>query len=298
MKNVLKWLLRVTGALVFAMVLATIWFYYSSESRINREYRVETQSLHLPEPDSTILAAGLYVAQIRGCADCHGADLAGNLFFDEMPVARVSAPNITPAGPVSSYKTEDWVRSVRHGVGRDGKPFWIMPSDAYTGISEGDLAALILYLKSLEPIVSEQPDVKELGPIGRMLVATNGLKLPVKKIDHSRPFPIKPPVGPTVEFGFYLLDECRHCHGANLTGGIVAGDPSSPPSSNLTPGPEGIGHYDRDVLERALRTGVKPDGSVMNPMFMPWSASMHFTDVEIDAIWAYLRSLEPLPTGS
>jgi hypothetical protein len=40
----------------------------------------------------------------------------------------------------------------------------------------------------------------------------------------------------------------------------------------------------------ALRTGQRPDGTVINP-FMPWRFTRLMTDEEIQAVWAYLRTL-------
>jgi RNA polymerase sigma factor (sigma-70 family) len=39
-----------------------------------------------------------------------------------MPVFKLSASNLTPAGVGSSYSDADWVRAIRHGIGPDGKP--------------------------------------------------------------------------------------------------------------------------------------------------------------------------------
>lgn len=58
--------------------------------------------------DSAMLARGEHVAAIRGCADCHGEDMGGGVFLDEMPVARLPASNLTSGagGVASRYRTD------------------------------------------------------------------------------------------------------------------------------------------------------------------------------------------------
>jgi hypothetical protein len=63
---------------------------------------------------------------------------------------------------------------------------------------------------------------------------------------------------------------------------------------NLTPDPEtGIGRWTREDFRRAIRTGVRPDGTVLKPV-MPWVALRNLTDQDLDAIWAYLRTIPPV----
>ena len=64
---------------------------------------------------------------------------------------------------------------------------------------------------------------------------------------------------------------------------------------NLTPDMEtGIGYWSAQNIKDALRTGVKPDGKVLNPP-MPWQDFALLTDPDVDAIAAYLLSLPPVP---
>ncbi len=67
-----------------------------------------------------------------------------------------------------------------------------------------------------------------------------------------------------------------------------------PPAPNLTPDPEtGLGPWSQDEFFRALREGKRPDGSSIDPV-MPWRNTAEMTDLELGAIWAYLRSLPPV----
>jgi len=48
--------------------------------------------------------------------------------------------------------------------------------------------------------------------------------------------------------------------------------------------------WSEEEFRQALRNGIRPDGSTINP-FMPWRSARRMTDEEISAVWVYLRSL-------
>ena len=107
----------------------------------------------------------------------------------------------------------------------------------------------------------------------------------------SAPIPAAIPPGPTPEYGRYLAVSggCTFCHGDNLKGGLKDGPPGTPLSANLTQaGP--LGQWTEADFTKALREGVRPDGSNINP-FMPWRLARLMTDEEIAAVWAYLKTV-------
>jgi hypothetical protein len=57
----------------------------------------------------------------------------------------------------ADYAVEDWVRSIRHGLGPEGKPLVTMPSQQHWVMSDDDLGALLAYIQSLPPVDSELP---------------------------------------------------------------------------------------------------------------------------------------------
>ncbi len=72
--------------------------------------------------------------------------------------------------------------------------------------------------------------------------------------------------------------------------------PSS--SSPWAAGSAGLAGWTHDDFETALREGTRPDGTaIVAPMTFvtPYAANM--TDVEMRALWTYLQSLPPTPTG-
>lgn len=63
---------------------------------------------------------------------------------------------------------------------------------------------------------------------------------------------------------------------------------------NLTPDAEtGIGAWSEEDIVNAIRTGVRPDGSVILPP-MPWPMYATMTDDDAYAIAAYLKSIAPV----
>ncbi|HET8818373.1 MAG TPA: c-type cytochrome [Xanthomonadaceae bacterium] len=112
-------------------------------------------------------------------------------------------------------------------------------------------------------------------------------------IDHAPRRRQAPPVAPTAEYGAYLAQVCTGCHGTDFRGGMVM-VPDTPPTANLTPHPDAMGHWSRDDFVRVMRTGVRPDGRELHPM-MPWREFGTMTDTELDALWAHFGTLPPAP---
>jgi mono/diheme cytochrome c family protein len=61
-------------------------------------------------------------------------------------------------------------------------------------------------------------------------------------------------------------------------------------AANITPDIEtGIGAWSNDQLKRAIREGIRPDGSIIGPP-MPIPFYRHISDADLDAIVVYLRA--------
>ncbi len=290
MKIVLWVVLGIVGLVIIVFGGFGLWVFTSSNSAINATYDVAITPFEIPT-DSTSLAYGKHVATIRGCIGCHGADLGGGGEDLNMgPLGSYYPTNITSGqgGKTANYTTADWIRTIRHGVKPDGSTAIMMPSYEYYPIGDEDLAAMIGYLKSMPPVDRDNRP-QEVGPVGRILIATGQMKVltSAKFIDHDAPHPPAPERGVTVEYGEYLGTTCTGCHGENLAGGVSLG-PNAPMSSNLTPA--GLTEYDRDAFFTALRAGYKADGSQIDKI-MPYSQFAEMTDDEIDALWLYLQSL-------
>jgi mono/diheme cytochrome c family protein len=214
-------------------------------------------------------------------------------------MARLTASNLTGGrgGVAGGMTVADWVRAVRHGVGRGGRALLFMPSQEFNAVSDADLGALVSYLRSVAP-VDRRPRANSVGPVGRMLYLSGKIPLvPAEVIDHAAPRKPAPVAGRTSEYGAYLAASCAGCHGAGLAGGRVPGTPSEwPAAANLTPHASGLAAWTEADFVRALRTGRRPDGRELKGEYMPWKNFAQFTDDELGAIWLYLRTLPAAPT--
>jgi mono/diheme cytochrome c family protein len=64
--------------------------------------------------------------------------------------------------------------------------------------------------------------------------------------------------------------------------------------SNLTPDPEtGLGNWTDEEIKNAIRLGLTPEGRQMHPI-MPYFTFNKMAEADLDALVAYLRSLEPI----
>lgn len=296
-------ILRIVGRVLFALVLlllvAATAVFFISERRLDQHFDVQGEELVIPT-DAESIAVGNRLAHIRGCMECHGSNGAGKLFIDAMPVMVLPTANITPGGPTARYTARDWTRAIRHGVRPDGTGLRFMPVVDFRMIDDTELAAIIAYVKSLPPVRSALPR-PSLGPVGRVLFLKGELDfIPAENVDHSLRVPTAPPVGPTAQYGEYLAHGCVGCHGPGYSGGHIPGTPPDwPPAANITPErASGIGTMTLQQFKDALRTGRRRDGTQINPMHMPWRLMAALTDVEVEALFAYLHTVPSKPAGN
>jgi len=289
-----KWMKRTgigVGSLIAVLLLSMGLVYASSEMRFRREVELAAGAPLSILPSPALVERGQHFSRAIGkCGDCHGPDLGGKVFIDAGPLGTIIAPNLTTGrgGVLASYSDAQLERAIRHGVGPDGRALFVMPSQDYYAMSDADLAAVISYLRTVPPVDREHPDTR-IGPLGRALYMAGKLPLvPAERMDHAAPR-TPPAPGVTVEYGRYLatVSGCTSCHGKDLAGGIVEA-PGTPPSSNLTPA--GIGTWTEEDFFTALRKGLRPDRTGIDP-FMPWASTALMTDDEIRAVWLYLRSV-------
>ncbi|HVZ64303.1 MAG TPA: cytochrome c [Lacunisphaera sp.] len=296
MKKFLKYLGLALLAVTVLVGGAVAAVYVFSAQKLQRTYSVAVQVPAAPT-EAGAIARGQHIAQTRGCADCHGADLGGAKVIDDPAMGRLFGPNLTRGqGGVPATMTDaDWVRAIRHGVGRDGHGLFLMPSADFSTFTDDDMGDLIAYLKSVAPV--DRPSVPvSVGPVARALLLAGKIKLAADVIDHAAVHPevVKP--GVTVAYGSYLAVGCTGCHGPNFSGGkIDIGPPDWPPAQNLTPAGN-LAKWSEDDFIRTLRDRVRPDGTKLSEV-MP-AAFGRLNDTEMKALWAFLQTLPAATTGS
>lgn len=297
MSSLLKTLGYTAVGLAVVVAGAATFVTVSSNGKMSQSFSVTPRPVAILT-DPTALARGKHLAETRGCNECHGKDYAGAKVIEDGAMGKVYGPNLTrgKGSRAASFKDEDWVRAIRHGVGPDGRGLFIMPSEEYQHFSDPDLGALIGFLKTVPPVDRERVAI-ELGPVSRVLLTANKIKLPAATIDHPNVRPAAVATGVTVEYGRYVAAGCIGCHGPNFSGGkIEVGPPSWPEAANLTPHESGrLAKWTEADFLNVIRSGKRPDGTEVNPVMPRVFGQMD--DTELKAMWAYFRTLPPVAKG-
>jgi mono/diheme cytochrome c family protein len=242
------------------------------------------------------------VNTIMGCGNCHtpaGPDgpqfdkaLSGQMVENSEAFTAV-ASNITPAGRVADWSDEELARAIREGIRPDGSLIGPpMPFEVYKGISDTDLASVVMYLRTV-PAVENDPGKSEYR-----IPLPPAWGPPIETVADV-------PEGVTVEYGAYLagpLGHCTVCHtpmgpqGPMFDTLLGAGGMEFPGpwgvsvAANITP--VGLGGYSDAELRDLIHKGVRPNGQHLLPP-MPSGYLAGMKDDDVSALVLYLRSLEP-----
>jgi mono/diheme cytochrome c family protein len=260
------------------------------------------------------LQRGQYlVTAVTGCLVCHserdwqspgfppkaGTEGGGRSWAEE-GLPWMTVPNITPDRETGAGTWTDDVlaRAIREGVGHDGRAlFPLMPYMQYRYMSDEDLASVIVYIRSLEPLARTLPPAAIPFPVNRFInAAPEPITTPVPEPDHQN----------RVAYGEYLvrLGVCRDCHtpatpqgepiaAMEMAGGFVLPGPfGQVASANITPDASGIPYYDASLFIEVMRTGQVKARKIHD--VMPWSMYRNQTDEDLAAIFAYVQTLEPV----
>ena len=292
MGRVTKWIGIALSGLIGFLVIVVVIVYAMSSRRIGKVYSFDDQPLTIPTDSVSVAKGQHFVQAIAKCASCHGDDLAGRVVVNDAAIGRLYSANLTPGkgGIGASYKDADYIRAIRHGVGRGGRPLLMMPTDAFYYINDQDLANTIGYLKTI-PVVDAVLPSKRIGPLARALfLMTDFPLMPAEKVPHNGPRPPTVPAGSTKEYGDYLATtgSCKSCHLKDLSGGVPIA--KNLLSANLTP--KAIGNWTEADFRKGLRNGIRPDGRILSAV-MPWPYTRFMTDDEIHALWLYVHSVPP-----
>ncbi len=250
---------------------------------------------NIPVPDLKVegtpeqVARGKYLA-VSFCTGCHSADnelpLTGGMDLGkDFPVALGSfvSANLTPAGPLKDWSDGEIFRALRNGMDRDGHWLVLMSNVRVRHLSDEDLKALIAYLRSQPAVVNEtqtpldQPNFLAAVMLGAGMLPEG--QAPIMGVITA------PPKGPTEEYGQYLLSyqDCRDCHGEDLTGGKEGQFAPIGPSLRVVKG------WTKEQFVATVRTGVDPGGNALSDQ-MPWKALARMDDEDLAAMYAFLSN--------
>jgi mono/diheme cytochrome c family protein len=242
------------------------------------------------------------------CGNCHTprgpkgellADrgLSGGFTFDEPPFT-AHAPNITPdkATGIGRWTDAQLAKAIREGIRPNGSVIGPpMPMEFYRHLSDGDLAAIVAYLRAQPAVANQVPKSVYRMPLPKRYGP------PIKSVK-------EPAATDKVRYGEYLanISHCMDCHTPRDDKGMLVreqwgagGQPIAGPwgvsvTRNLTPHASGLKDWTDAEIARAIRSGVGRDGQPLKPP-MAFDFYKNIGDSDMAALVAYLRSLKPLP---
>lgn len=280
MRRLLRWIGIVLGSVIALAIIAYGLVYALSERMLRRAYDVPAVALSIPT-DAESIREGRRLATVRGCFnDCHGREAEGRVLFDDPPIARIVAPNLTTA--VRKYSDAELAVIIRNGIRPDGRSVMVMPAEAFIGLTDADLGRIIAFLRSLPPVSGPDANVS-VGPLGRIGLAVGKFKTVAQLIGDTVP----PPAGAAedAERGRYLARTiCAACHGTSLRG---AENPDF-----ASPDLRVVAAYSPEAFARLLRTGVPLGDRKLGVMASQARNNLsHLTDSEITALYGYLHAM-------
>jgi mono/diheme cytochrome c family protein len=264
------------------------------------------------QTDKDLIAKGQYIFAVAGGCACHtdpkGTPYAGGRPFP-IPFGTVYSTNITQDKEtgLGGWTDQQIHDAMVKGISRDGTRILpVMPFEAYSGMAQEDLKALITYLRTLKPVKKATPPPKTWAPFIR------GVATPAYLRVFGR-FSSAPPLAPKsgIERGRYLVDHvslCVDCHtprnsigvpkralylaGAGAKSGFLGED-----VPNITPDKEtGIGDWKREDIVEVLLTGTKPDLDNIQGLMaeVVEHGYKNMTKEDALAIADYLKSVPPI----
>lgn len=285
LKRLFRWLSIGVLALITLLLVALAVIYVVAEVKLRHRYEVPTAGINLPT-DSQALVEGLRLARIRGCAGgCHGDNVEGGMFIDDLLLARLPAPNLTAA--VRDYSDVELVGIIRHGVRPDGRSVIGMPSGMFRPLSNEDLGRILAYLRSV-PATEGQARGASIGPLGRLGIVIGMYKPAAEDVRSAEALAgIYPAEDNSNARGAYLArTACTECHGLDLRG-----DPEGyPPDLRIVAG------YSLEAFTHLMRTGKglgERDLKLMSEVARGRFA--YFTDEEIGDLYRYLIMRAKMP---
>jgi mono/diheme cytochrome c family protein len=305
MRKVLKWVLRL---LLVVLALAGAAALFVQLAGIPK-YPVERVELKV-EVTPQRVARGRQFAQLL-CVSCHydpaTRALTGKHMDDAPPVfGSIYSRNITQSQThgIGAWTDGELAFLLRTGLRKDGQylpPYMVKLAH----LSDEDLYSVIAFLRSDDPLVkSSEADPPRTRP-GFLT------KLLSRLAWKPLPYPRAPIAAPNrddrVAYGRYLVEglECYACHSADLKTVDIA-EPDKTPgylgggsalldlggkkvfTTNLTPDETGIGKWSEGDFTRTLRTGLRPDHSVVR---YPMEPMPTLSEADAGAIFAYLQTV-------
>ena len=309
----LRYLIYIAGILIGTILIIIGYIsFYLPKAEAAPDIKVDINELQVER--------GKYLANhVMLCMDCHAVrDFSlfagpptpgtlgggGDVFDQNMGFpGRFVSRNLTPFA-LSDWTDGEIFRAITTGVSRDGSAlFPVMPYPHYSKLAEEDIYAVIAYLRTLDPIENELESSTADFPVS-ILINT----MPVEPEFQPRPSLDNP-----VDYGRYMITAaaCTDCH-TRMENGAFVGEPyaggneyrlpdgSIVRSANLTPHETGIKNMSKEQFVRRFKM-YADSAYVPNKVapgefqtLMPWQMYAGMNTEDLEAIYDYLRNLEPV----
>jgi mono/diheme cytochrome c family protein len=301
-RKILKW----TGIVILSLILIVV---IAVASRQNLQFDAPYPEVKATT-DSAAIAHGKEIAfGAAHCADCHYAGNADSLFnlgqepelsggrVFELPVGNFYVSNITSDSTtgIGRYTDGEIARVLRYGVRPDGTA--VIDFMPFHNMSDGDLAAVISFLRSTKPVHNPVPDhtVTLLGSVIKAFM--------LKPVGPNEQVLKSIPKDTSAVYGKYLANSvanCVGCHtnrdmmtgaftGEPYAGGLKFEEPGLPTlvSPNINPNTPGriYGWSQQDFINRFKM------GKLIPHSHMPWNSFKRMSDNDLKAIYNFLKSL-------
>jgi mono/diheme cytochrome c family protein len=232
------------------------------------------------------IARGAHLARTT-CVACHATNgqlpLSGGIDLSShspVPVGRIVPPNLTPGGPLKDWSDGEIAQAIRNGRHKNGRTL-LMPTETLRNLSDDDLAALVAFLRS-QPTVQNETAPLSPSPLLAFFFGSGLAEL--GSVPIAGPV-AAPPRAPNAAYGEYIISyqDCRTCHGTELNGSAGGLAPPAPSARAFAQA------WTLEQFIQTMRTGVDPGGhTIQEPM--PWQMIGQMDDVELAALYHYLRS--------
>lgn len=299
LKIIIAWII-----LCVAVLLARDW--------VNDRVRFPTGVVVSSEPLERRIERGAYLARAAGCLDCHASpDAAGSMAGGKGIDTRFGtfyAPNISSdlnAG-IGGWSDEDFVRAVTRGVAPDDSRYYpVFPYTSYSAMAIDDVLAIKAYIEGLEPAATPNRRHDLWLPEW----ARRGVRLWQAVAFNPRAFEEQPRRTPAWNRGAYVVNHlahCGECHTPRTVFGTLNGQrnlagthfgPLGAVVPNITSHEvRGIGGWTNDEVVAFLKSGVRPDGTLIGPPMADVIAGRtgHLTEQDRAAVAVYIRSARHL----
>jgi mono/diheme cytochrome c family protein len=289
-----KWVMTPTITLVFLFLTALTGIVLAGVYQLYKPHPAMVSSSPTSSTPEQI-ARGQYLSKLL-CAECHSSNnqlpLSGGQNLSReglLALGVIYPPNLTPAGAVQDWPDAAIVRAIREGVDRDGRTLPLMAYAAPTrfrNLSDADVQAIVAYMRSQSVMHNELPPQRH----SLVLAFIIGAGIWDVNTDPVRQPVAAPARAPTSEYGHYFVRVagCIDCHGSDLKGSNnPTNAPVSPDITTIAP------TWTEAGFIQAMRTGMTPTGRMLNSDIMPWKDIGQLEDVELIAMYHYLRTLSP-----